>query len=315
MRSTRPTFRIVTPSYNQAEFLEQTILSVLEQPGLGTDFDLQYAVVDGGSDDGSEEIIRRYSDRLTYWCSEPDRGQSHAINKGFEKVEGDLCAYINSDDYFLPGAFRAVASHYAMNPYADLIHGICHRVDSRGAFLGEQQSNIESYSQILDLWNHWLNPGPNLNFIQPEVFWTKRFAESVGRFDESLFYTMDFDYWLRGFDAGLKATAMDRPLAAFRLHDGQKTTARDGSIRELLQTVAVHLERDDPRVRLEHREQMLRHLTLFRHMLENSQREPEKRVAALLSLAASEPKLLASKHYWKQLRRSGKRVFWKRGAA
>lgn len=85
----RPVFRIVTPSFNQARFLEQTIRSVVTQEGRGVDFDLRYAVIDGGSNDGSVDIIKRYSDHLTYWCSEKDRGQSHAINKGFEKVDGD----------------------------------------------------------------------------------------------------------------------------------------------------------------------------------------------------------------------------------
>src|SRR5215211_5038115 len=99
---------VVTPSFNQGKFLEQTILSVLSQ----NHEQLEYIIIDGGSTDESVEIIKRYADRLAYWVSEKDRGQVHAINKGLEHVTGDILAFINSDDVYLPGTFNAVMTHF-----------------------------------------------------------------------------------------------------------------------------------------------------------------------------------------------------------
>lgn len=311
----RPVFRIVTPSFNQARFLEQTIRSVVTQEGRGVDFDLRYAVIDGGSNDGSVDIIKRYSDHLTYWCSEKDRGQSHAINKGFEKVDGDLCGYINSDDYYLPGAFKRIVALSKAHPKADLFHGICHKVDSQGNHLRDQISDISKLSEILDLWNHWLRPNPNRNFIQPEVFWTKRLSDRIGVFNEKLYYTMDFDYWLRGFDAGMQVAKIEQPLAAFRIHDSQKTSARNESILELLDRVAPYLATNDQRIAPEHQQQMIRHGRMTRRLIESADLSPEQRLLSLVSLAGDEPGLLKSKHYWRQMRRNSKRVFWKRKAA
>ena len=315
MKRKRPVFCIVTPSYNQAPFLEQTIRSVLTQEGQGVDFDLRYAVVDGGSSDGSVDIIRKYSSDLTYWCSENDRGQSHAINKGFERVDGDICAYINSDDYYLPGAFRRIVELSNEHPGADLLHGVCEKVDACGNHLGEQVSDITTLAELLDLWNHWLRPDPNRNFIQPEVFWTKRFSERIGKFDESLFYTMDFDYWLRGLHAGMRVAKTWQPLAAFRIHANQKTSARNASISELLDRVAPYLDADDPRVASEHRRQMISHLRMTRRAIDAADLAPERRLFALLSLASDDPGLLKSPHYWRLMRRNGKRILWKRSAA
>jgi len=110
-----PRLTIVTPSFNQSEFIEETIVSVLDQ-----DYpDLEYIIVDGGSTDRSVELIEKYERWLTYWVSEPDRGQAHAINKGFERATGQIAAYINSDDAYLPGAFATVAQTFARNPRAD----------------------------------------------------------------------------------------------------------------------------------------------------------------------------------------------------
>ena len=307
-QTARPLIAIVTPSYNQAEFLEQTICSVLEQKGRGTDFDLEYAVIDGGSTDGSADIIRQYQSELAYWCSEPDRGQSHAINKGFEQVSGDLCAYINSDDYYLPDAFRRVVKSVQEHAQADLHHGICHKVDAEGNYLQNQIGRIRELAEIVDLWNYWLRPGGPWNFIQPEVFWTGRLARRIGSFNESLHYTMDFDYWLRGFDGGMEVATVPAPLAAFRVHAAQKTSAQDASILELLDRVEPFLRGDDDRIEPCHRARMQSLARLTRCRIAHADSDPTRQVAALATLAKNDPTLLRSKHFWKQFRRSGRRV-------
>ena len=311
----RPVIAIVTPSFNQAEFLEQTIRSVLDQEGRGTDFDLEYAVVDGGSTDGSRDIIRQYESDLSFWCCEPDRGQAHAINKGFQRVAGDICGYINSDDYYLPQAFRRVVRSVAENDRADLHHGICQKVDADGRHLQCQLGNIGNLAEIVDLWNYWLRPGGCWNFIQPEVFWTNRLARRIGAFDEGLYYTMDFDYWLRGFDGGMEVATIHEPIAAFRVHAAQKTSAQDASILELLAGVEPFLLGGDDRINPDDRTRMQSLMRLTRCRIEHAEVAPAKQVSALLSLAKDDLYLLRSRHFWKQFRRSGRRVFVPRRTA
>src|SRR5437773_10669670 len=123
-----PKLSIITPSFNQAQYLEETILSVLQQK-----YDpLEFIIIDGGSTDGSVEIIRKYESRLAYWVSEKDRGQAHAINKGLQRATGELIAYLNSDDYYSPGALRSVAEFFMVHPDVDLIHGRCAVADAEG---------------------------------------------------------------------------------------------------------------------------------------------------------------------------------------
>src|SRR2546425_1055321 len=118
---------VITPSLNQGRYLERTILSVLDQEYE----DLEYIVIDGGSTDGSAEILRRYSDRLAYWVSEPDRGQVDAINRGIQRSTGDVVAYINADDYYMPGAFAAAIDGFATQPSAGFVYGSAVAVDEQ----------------------------------------------------------------------------------------------------------------------------------------------------------------------------------------
>ena len=305
-----PRFAIVTPSYNQAEFLEQTILSVLQQRGRGVEFELEYAVVDGGSTDSSADIIRKYESELTFWCSEKDRGQTHAINKGFQRVQGTIHAYINSDDYYLSGAFSKVAEVFQNRDDTDFVHGICQKVDANGAVFKEQISHIKSLSEMVNLWDYWLRPKENWNFIQPEVFWSANLANQLGKFDESLHYTMDFDYWLRGFDAGMIVTTLDKPLAAFRVHEDQKTSQQDESIRELIQQVEPYLDRNDERLDKDFCDEMRRLMSLARCRISHTNKPHLKQFVSLVSLLINEPRLIESRHYWKQFRRSGRRILF-----
>jgi cellulose synthase/poly-beta-1,6-N-acetylglucosamine synthase-like glycosyltransferase len=236
---TYPRISVITPSFNQAAYLEQTISSVLGQnyPNL------EYIIIDGGSTDGSIDIIRKFTNRIAYWVSEKDRGQTHAINKGLQKATGDIIAYLNSDDFYLEGTLARVAEHFSRHPEVDLVHGRCRVVDERGLKIGERCGSITCYEEILDLWDVWWN---GRNFVQPEVFWTKRIGDRIGPFQEELYWVMDYEYWLRILRAGGRVGFVDAELAAFRLQPNQKSTQPERTADELLQVVQPYLfQRDD----------------------------------------------------------------------
>lgn len=304
-----PRISIVTPSFNQASFLERTLTSVLSQAGQGTDFELEYFVIDGGSTDGSVEIIRRYTDRLAGWCSESDRGQSHAINKGFARASGSIHAYLNSDDMLLPGALSAVAKAFAEDAGVDLVHGICHWVDQDDTFLRQQQGGITSLEELVDIWNFWIRPKQNLNFVQPEVFWTADLAHRLGPLSETQHYTMDFEYWLRGFESGMKVKAIDASLAAFRMHDAQKTSDRDASLLEILDLVQPYIDGQRGDLPAVDRDPLQAQAAMTRQMIALSGALPVTRVAALMTLVSQYPSLRHSRHYWQHLRRNGRRIW------
>lgn len=218
---------VITPSYNQGEFIEETIRSVLLQ-GYSN---LEYIIIDGGSSDATLTILEKYRSFLAYAISEPDRGQSHAINKGLEKANGQILAYLNSDDCYLPGTLQAVAKAWQQNPDADLIHGRCRYINSTDEKLGEQFASITQFEEIIDLWDVWWK---KRQFVQPEVFWTRRAFEKVGLFREDLNYAMDYDYWCRILQAGGKVQSLDQELACFRLTPTQKSSASDAVAKELL---------------------------------------------------------------------------------
>ncbi|MGD0015988.1 MAG: glycosyltransferase family 2 protein [Verrucomicrobiia bacterium] len=209
---TWPKITIVTPSFNQAQFLEETIRSVLLQgyPNL------EYMVIDGGSTDGSVDVIRRYAPWLAFWTSEPDRGQSDAINKGWQRATGDVLAYLNSDDTYLPGALRWVAETFAQNPSLGLVYGRVCVIDEQSRVLRERPVRQASLAEVL----RWSPSIP-----QPSIFVRRTAVESVGFFNTDLHYTMDYEFSLR---IGLRSEMRFIPylLATMRDHAAAKT-ARD----------------------------------------------------------------------------------------
>lgn len=179
-------FSIVTPSFNQDKYIEATIKSVLSQnyPNL------EYIIVDGGSTDKSVEIIQKYEPYLSWWVSEKDRGQAEAINKGLKKASGDIVAWINSDDCYIPGAFRFVAQFFVDNPQIDMVYGDAEIIDGAGSFIMHRKELPFDITMARLISFGILIP-------QPAVFWRRKIFESVGYLNENLHYALDSDYWSR----------------------------------------------------------------------------------------------------------------------
>lgn len=233
-----PRITVITPSFNQGAYLEQTIRSVLDQnyPNL------EYMVVDGGSTDDSKAIIERYGDRLAWWVSERDRGQSHAINKGLERATGDVIAYLNSDDFYAPGALQAVGEHFRDQPDTDFLYGGCIFVDADGRPFDRHLGDIGTLAELLDLWNVWWK---KRQFVQPECFWSRRISQQAPRFREDIVNAFDYEYWTRLFLAGAKVARLDVDLANFRFQPNQKSADSDRSAREELNVLREILWRKD----------------------------------------------------------------------
>ena len=209
-----PPISIITPSYNQADFIETTILSVLEQDYPA----LEYLVMDGGSTDGTLDILRKYEDRLT-WMSEPDHGQGHAINKGLARASGEVVAFLNSDDVYAPGALLAVGEYFAQHPEAHWLTGRCSLIDESGH---EMRKSITAYKHFWLAFRSY-RVLQVLNYIsQPATFWRRELLEEVGGLDEDLRYTMDYAYWLRVGDR-YRLHALRQRLAGFRLYAASKS--------------------------------------------------------------------------------------------
>ena len=215
---TRPRISIVTPSLNQAAFLTRTLESVLSQRG---DFDLEYLVQDGGSSDGSAEILKRYEGRLAYRI-EKDGGQSDAINRGLRRTTGEIIGWVNSDDLLLPGALARVAAAFAGSPGAAWLHGGCEIVDEedrpiRRWITAYKDFRCRRYSRRALLVENFIS--------QMTVFWRRSAMERVGLLDESLRYTFDYEYWLRLSALGDPLYVPER-IAAFRWYTSSKSGAQ-----------------------------------------------------------------------------------------
>ncbi|MCC7145363.1 MAG: glycosyltransferase [Phycisphaeraceae bacterium] len=213
--SNLPSITIVTPSYNQAAFLEETIRSVLDQgyPNL------QYGIVDGASKDGSVEIIEKYRTRLDFAISERDRGQVDALNKGLRQATGDIFGFINSDDTLLPGSLATVGRYFAEHSECVWVMGHCVAIDQDGHRL----RHVPAYP-IEDLAHALLRDRPFCT-PQPSIFFRRSLIEKHGLFSEELEYCFDFEMWCRWLAQGLRPHIIDSDLATYRLHQQSKTVA------------------------------------------------------------------------------------------
>jgi glycosyltransferase involved in cell wall biosynthesis len=209
--NTWPRMSIVTPSYNQGDFLEETIRSVLLQ-GYP---DLEYIIIDGGSSDQSLDIIRKYEDWISYWVSEPDRGHVHALNKGFSRVGGHIIAWLNSDDVYYPGVLQRVAEHFEQNGQINVIFGDSWFVDEKGKEISLYRGVERPFIRRLMYWRGWEVP-------QPTVFIRRSILEEVGLLDESYKYSLDYEWFLR-ISRRHYFYHIGSPLAQYRLHTLSKT--------------------------------------------------------------------------------------------
>lgn len=209
-----PLVSIVTPSYNQAQFLEDTIRSVLAQ-----DYPhLEYILVDGGSSDGSVEIIQRYADRLAWWVSEPDQGQTDAINKGFARANGQILAWLNSDDTYEPGAVRAAVEFLLAHPEVGMVYGDANYIDETGRVIGRFPAAQTDYSRLLRGYVH---------IPQQAAFFRADLWRQVGPLDPSFYFAMDYDLWVRLARLAPIRYLPGQVWANFRLQQNAKSLTQD----------------------------------------------------------------------------------------
>lgn len=231
MRNPHATLSIVTPSYNQGKYIEETMKSVLSQEG---DFFIDYIIMDGGSSDNSVEIIRKYDDLVRSgawerkcfgiefrWISEKDGGQAQAVNNGFNLAKGDIVSWINSDDMYCDGAFSFVVEHFRNHPEDDFVFGDGDVVDEHGKLQWEWLSRPYDYKLLKSyhcLWNDFTN-----YIMQQATFWRRDVLNRIGMLDATLHYAMDVEYWIRAGAAGLTLTHTARKLGKFRMILGTKS--------------------------------------------------------------------------------------------
>jgi len=211
--STSPLVSIVTPSFNQAHYLESTIRSVLDQDYLN----IEYIIVDGGSIDGSVEIIRRYSDRLAWWVSEKDRGQTDAINKGFARAKGEILAWLNSDDIYEINAVGEAVAFLRDRTEIGLVYGDANFIDETGRIIGCFPAAQTNYKRLRRGYVH---------IPQQSAFWRADLWRKVGPLDPSFYFAMDYDLWVR-LAALAPVQYLPHLWASFRLHAQGKTIAAD----------------------------------------------------------------------------------------
>jgi len=209
----QPLVSIVTPSYNQARYIEVTMQSVFAQ-----DYPrIEYLIVDGGSQDGTVDIIRKHESKLAWWVSEKDKGQTDAINKGFGRARGEILAWINSDDTYEPGAVSAAVKYLQEHPEVGMVYGNCNFINEAGQVIGEFNSAQTNYRLLRQGYVH---------IPQQTMFFRADLWNQVGPLDPSFYFAMDYDLWTR-IAARSSIQYVPQTWANFRLHTSGKTILAD----------------------------------------------------------------------------------------
>jgi glycosyltransferase involved in cell wall biosynthesis len=263
-----PRISIVTPSYNQGEFIEETIRSVLLQ-GY---HNLEYIIIDGGSTDQSVDIIKKYEPWLTHWVTEPDKGQAHAINKGFKKATGEIVAWLNSDDVYFPGVLAIAAKLFSDKHTNDIVYGDCEFIDKQGKYIKKNRASRFDMKAFLG----------KVAIPQPSMFIKKSTLSHVGYLDEKLNYAFDRKFWLKAaINRNNALTYVRRNFSKYRLHGRSKGVAEKHAMDiEISKTVLGILNKKNiPLINEKNREKAKRfhNLTLaFRYWQNNDKKNAEQ---------------------------------------
>lgn len=232
MNLSLPKISVITPSYNQGRFLEQTILSVINQnyPNL------EFILMDGGSSDHSLELIKKYSDKLTYWESKKDNGQADAINKGLIKCTGDVICWLNSDDILMEGTLSNIAQKFNDIKEPAIISGNYRTIDINGKVIWwpKAESNtiyLSNYSE-LDLLKCWRNTLP-----QPSTFWNRAAFEKLKLLNSGFHFAMDLEYWLRAISMNIKIYKTNVVYSSFRIHPESKSSTLEVKLKDELKSL------------------------------------------------------------------------------
>lgn len=291
-----PRITVVTPSFNQERYLEATVRSVVSQ-----DYpDLEYFVMDGGSTDGSTDILRSYDSRISFWTSGRDGGQSDAINQGFRRATGDILCWINSDDVLEPGALHALAANWT--PGTHWLVGRCAIIDSQGNVDGE--FTPESPTSVREWIERFLSGG---TFVvpQPSTAWTRDAWQKAGPLDRSLHYSFDHAFFLRIFAMFGPPAIVDQRLARFRVHADSKTSSEGARFKtEAVLAARASLSLLGKGSHAGLRLKALHQEGLFRLQEARSARRRSRRdgVRGLATATRCAPHLLVHPDYWRTVR-------------
>jgi len=210
----QPLVSIITPSFNQARSIEATIRSVLEQDYPS----IEYIIVDGGSSDGSVDIIQRYASKLAWWVSEKDKGQTDALNKGFSQAKGEILAWINSDDTYEPGAVASAVKYMLEQPETGMVYANANFIDENGHDIGRFPAAQTDYRRLRQGYVH---------IPQQATFFRAALWQQVAPLDPDFYFAMDYDLWVRLARLAPFTYVSDLTWANFRLHSSGKTIAAD----------------------------------------------------------------------------------------